>query len=228
MLDYLLGDKADAEEEFDELYGKYDSVQAKIEIADEQFTIERRWKEPGFKTKVLVNGEARTVDDYREWLMNTTRDPDRSLSEGKPLRCRELVGIGVRSLCRHVYRQQRFWSDLADQQPPVEQHASILQLLGLAQHLFTVQYGELVTKEKKILSLQVEKDQFVSMLQAVSKEIVDEEELGVALTPQSIDAAQRRIEEKIAQLQAKRNEALDDLLVRATDHANSSFGDPPP
>ena len=221
MLDYLLGDDASPEEEFDELYGKYDSALAKVTIADEEFTIERRWKEPGLKTKVLINGEPTSVKDYREWLMTKLGIPILRYPKGNPYGAASWSELGWRSLCRHVYRRQRFWGDLADQQPSVEQHACMLQLLGLAQHLFTAQYGDLVTKEKKILSLQVEKDQFVSMLQEVSKEIMNEKELGVALTPQSIDAAEHRIEKQIEYAQDKRKQTLEEMLTAATNKATA-------
>ena len=34
--------------------------------------------------------------------------------------------LSFRTLLRHIYRQQRFWSDLADKQPEGDQHACLL------------------------------------------------------------------------------------------------------
>jgi len=181
MLDYLMGDDGTPESLFDELHEKYNSVQATLAIAGQEFTVERRWKEAGVKSKVIVDGEPKTLKDYREWLMERLEIPLIHYPKGNPYGPSAWPELGWRSLYRHVYRRQTFWADLADQQPPGEQHACLLQFLGLAERLYSDQYGELVTKEKKIIELQVAKDQFVSMLQEVSSEIMDEKELGVAL-----------------------------------------------
>ncbi|MEJ7708520.1 MAG: hypothetical protein WKF84_01355 [Pyrinomonadaceae bacterium] len=90
-----------------------------------------------------------------------------------------------------------------------------MQFLGIAAHLFSDQYRDLVNKEKKITELQVAKDQFISMLQEVSKEIIDEKELGVALTPQSINAAIQRMKSEMEAIQSKRETAISELLDAA-------------
>ena len=215
MLDFLLGDDSKPEELFGELNDKYDSAQMKIEISSEKFIVERRWKEPGFKTKVLIDGEGVTLREYREWLMGKLDIPIVHYPKGNPYGPSTWPELGWRQLCRHIYRRQSSWGDIADQQYPVDQHACILLFLGLAERLFTVEYGDLVTKEKKVLALQFEKDQFIAMLQDVSREIMDEKELGVALTPQSIEAAETRIADEITNLQSKRKLTLDALLTAA-------------
>ncbi len=215
MLDYLLGDDTEPSMLFDDLYDKFDSAQMRIAIADEEFVVERRWKAAGLKTKVLVDGIPSTLKDYREWLMSKLEIPILHYPKGNPYGTATWPELGWRSLCRHIYRRQRFWSDIADQQFPVEQHACIMQFLGLAECLFTKQYGELVSKEKTVIDLRAKKDQFISMLQEVSREVIDESELGVALTPQSIEAAHQRITADIQRFQDRRTHSLRALLDAA-------------
>ena len=75
--------------------------------------------------------------------------------------------------------------------------ACLIQFLGLARSLFSSEYGLLVEKEKEILELKYRREQFIAMLQEVSREIIDEQELGVALTPDSIQAATTRLQSEI-------------------------------
>jgi hypothetical protein len=84
MLDFLLGDDSKPEELFGVLHEKYDSVQMKVEIGGEQFAIERQWKEPGLKTKVLIDGEGVTLKDYQWWLMGKLEIPVVHYPKGNP------------------------------------------------------------------------------------------------------------------------------------------------
>lgn len=136
--------------------------------------------------------------------------------QGNPYGTRAWPELSWRSLFRHVYRRQTFWGDFADYQPASEQHACLLQFLGIASDLFSEKYRNLVSNEKKITELQIAKDQFVSMLQEVSKEIVDEQELGIALTPQSIQAAIQRIRAQIQERRSQREAVISSLLDSVT------------
>jgi hypothetical protein len=213
MLDYLFGQEKKPEEVFgDELAEKYDSVQMIIEIAGEEALIERRWKEPGSLRKVFINGETYPVKDLWYFLMEKLEIPVLHYPQGNPLGSRAWSELGWRSLFRHIYRRQKFWTDFADKQPDSEQHACLVQFMGIAEHLFSEQFQELVSKEKQIMQLQSSKDQFISMLQEVSKEIIDENEIGVALTPQSIESAIKRIEDEMRVIEQNRNEVIVALL----------------
>jgi DNA repair ATPase RecN len=208
MIDYLLGDDANPEDTFEELHDKYDSVQATCIIAGEKLTIERKWKEKGVKTKAFVNGQSIGVKELRELFMARLGLPLVHYPQGNPYGSRAWPELGWRSLCRHVYRRQSMWADLADQQPESEQHACLMQFLGIAPHLFSEEYANLVKKEKKIQELEFAKDQYLQMLEEVSREILDDKSLGVALTPQSMEAAAARIRQEIEQKQKTRSEIL--------------------
>jgi len=209
-IDYLLGDDPDAEQKRDDdLFIKYISASADMIVSGNQLRVERRWTEPGATNKVFINEEAVGLKEYRYYLQSLLGIPEVHYPQGNPYGSRTWPELGWRSLMRHVYRRQRMWNDLAELQPEVEQHASLLQLLGVADKVFSNEYGELIAKEKRIAALQLQREQFVEMLQEVSREIVPNEKLGVALTPQSIKAAVALIHADEAALQNRRAELLE-------------------
>jgi hypothetical protein len=216
-IDYLLGDDVSAAERAeDDIFAKYESARALLQISGESVTVERRWKEQGVTNKVYVNGDAISLEDYRSLLMEKLSIPSVHYPQGNPYGPRSWPEIGWRSIMRHIYRRQRLWSDLADQQPPSEQHACLMLLLGVAERVFSSEYGQLVTKSKRILELQGQRQQFMEMLQEVSREVISAKELGVAVTPQSLDAAVSRLGTEKERLEAERGHLLETLRNTAS------------
>jgi uncharacterized Zn finger protein (UPF0148 family) len=219
-IDYLLGDEVSAEERDDPdnvLFSLFDSASLVLDISGEELIVERRWKEQGSLGKVYVNGDPESLRDYWHRLLQTLDIPVVHYPQGNPYGMRKWPELGWRTLFRHMYRRETMWSDLADQQPEIDQHASLMQFLGIAARLFSVDYGNLVSKNKRLWELQAQRDQFVSMLDQISKDLVDVEELGVALTPDSLAAAQARLKDEEANLANKRTHFLETLRA-AADH----------
>jgi chromosome segregation ATPase len=212
MLDYVLGNDGPAEDVFGEdVAEKYETVTARLLIAGEELEVQRRWKEAGAKGKVFLNGETMALKDFLHDLLARLGIPVLHYPQGNPLGQRTWPELGWRSLYRHIYRRQTMWSDIADKQPESEQHASILQFVGLAEKLFSDDYGRLVEKQKKIVELQASKDQYMAILTDVSRQLLTAEELGVGLSPQSIEAARQRTQAEIGALNQKREELLASL-----------------
>jgi len=223
MLDYLFGNDGRPEEIFGEdLANKYESVGMEIIVAEEAWTIQRQWKEVGSRTKIKLNGEVMDINQASYSLMEKLGIPLVHYPQGNPHGSRTWPELGWRTLLRHIYRRQALWSDLADSQPDSEQHACIMQFLGIAEYLFSKEFSDLVSKEKKIMELQSEREQFILMLQEVSREVIDEKELGVALTPDSIDQVIRRIKGQVTILQERRNAILSSLLRPPSDADEAS------
>lgn len=217
IINYVLGSDEKTEEAIGaELATKYDTAEVVIRVDGTQHKLQRRWKEPGAKTKVFVDGEPMSSDEVSHFLMNQMDIPILHYPQGNPLGQRTWPELSWRSLFRHMYRRQRFWSDLADQQPESEQHACILQFSGLAQYLYSDQYGSLVEKQKRILELQARKEHFVEMLQEVSKDLLDDSTVGVGLTPESLTAAVASSENRIAEAATQRDELLRSLAAAAS------------
>jgi hypothetical protein len=99
-----------------------------------------------------------------------------------------------------------------------------LQFLGIAEHLFSEQYGSLVEKEKAIRSLRVAREQFMSMLDELSREIVGQQDLGVAVTPQSIEAAIERTQAGIQSLELQRQAILRSLIQAVSSQQAQAIG----
>lgn len=222
MLDYLMGDIDTPESSFGaDLAAKYDSLEALFVINDEEFVIQRRWKEYGKKHKLFINEKEIPSSDFSQFLLSKLNIPILHFPKGSPFSERNWPELSWRMLLRHIYRQQRFWSGgLASKQPDAEQYACLMQFLGLAEHLFSEEYGELVDKQKQIFKLQNMKDAFLSMLEELSKDLVEEQEVKVAITPDSIDTAIKRLNNEIANLQQQREHVLSSLLNQAVQGNN--------
>jgi hypothetical protein len=133
-IDYLLGDDLSAPERTDpdDIFTKYHSAAALLIVSGEEVQVERRWTENRAMGKVFVNDEALALDEYRSTLMEKLSIPEVHYPQGNPYSPRSWPEVGWRSIMRHIYRRQKYWNDLADQQPEVEQHACLLQFLGVA------------------------------------------------------------------------------------------------
>ena len=227
MLDYVLGNDGVPEDVFGEdLAEKYETITAHLIVAGQELQVQRRWKEAGAKGKVFLNGEPMALKEFLHDLLARLGIPILHYPQGNPLGQRTWPELGWRSLYRHMYRRQTMWGDIADKQPESEQHASILQFVGLAEKLFSEEYGTLVEKQKKIIELQASKDQYMAVLTDVSKQLLTADELGVGLSPQSIEAARQRTQSEIAALNDRRVDLLSSLTqtVSAQQSTDSPSG----
>ncbi|MFN0019490.1 MAG: hypothetical protein ACKVP0_14615 [Pirellulaceae bacterium] len=217
MIDFLLGDDGKAEEKLGEaVFTKYANVEVELQIGDEKIKAQRRWHEAGAKTKIFVNETAYTVGEFRQFLLDKIGIPSLHYPQGNPLGTRTWPELGWRSLFRHIYRRQRFWGEIADQQPLSEQHACILQFLGMAEKLYSKEYGELVGNQKEIIDLTARKEHFVATLNEVSREIVSENELDVAVTPEHIKQATDRLNAEVADFNKRRQGLINKAISKAT------------
>ncbi len=217
MLDYLMGDDSKPENAFSlTLKEKYDSVKALVAIGEEEIWIERRWKQQGAQGKVFVNDKPILQSEFSGYLLEKLGIPILHFSKGNPYEERAWPELSWRTLFRHIYRQQRFWGDLADKQPDSERQAVILQFVGIAEHVYSDASGALVDIRKEIWKLQGAREQYLSMLDEIAREITDEKEFRVALTADSINASIARIQIEIQELEQKRETALRTLREEAT------------
>lgn len=212
MLDYVLGDEGDPAEKFEDLYEKYGSITAVCLIGGEKVIIERRWREKGFKTKAIVDGVIRSIEELRQMFLDRLGITPFRYPQGDPYGSRAWPTLGWRSLVRHLYRRQTMWTNLADQQLDSEQHACLTQFLGIGERLFSGQYAELVKQQNRIRALELGRDQFLDTLDKVTREIVDVKEFGVAVTPQSIADAIVRLQAEIEDRTTRRIDLLENAV----------------
>jgi hypothetical protein len=215
MLNYLLVSEDAPADAFGEVVAtKYRAITGNLLVAGEALEVERRWESNTPKNRIIVNGEQSTIKEFLLHLENRLGIPVLHYPQGNPLGQRSWPELGWRSLYRHMYRRQQFWSDIADKQPESEQHACILQFSGLAEKLFSEEYGKLIEKQKRIIELKAQKEHFLATLSQVSKDLLSADEIGVGLTSQSLDAARQRVILEIEQLQAERQTRIAELTAR--------------
>jgi hypothetical protein len=217
-LDYLLGDPGENPFEGAEETGlaeKYESAAATLFIGDESIRIERRWRESGSKGKVFVNGQGMAARDFQHWLLEKLHIPLLNFPKGNPMSGQTWPELSFRMLLRHVYRQQRFWGDIADQQPESEQHSCILQFLGLAERLFTEDFGKLIKLKMKVESLRTQREQYGQTLGELARDVLSGSGLSVGVSKTTVDSAQARLSQTIDVLRAKRIMALTNARDKA-------------
>ena len=215
MLNYLMGSPTI---KFDEIIsGKYNSVEGIFVIGDEEIHLERKWKEAGNITKVFVNGEAVSAEEFSSSFLTRLNIPILNYPQSNPLSFNKWISLSWRQLLRHIYRRQKSWGELADKQLEIDQHACILIFLGIAENLFSDKHELLAAQQKKINNLQVRKDQFVKTLTEISKDILDSYSLLDAVTFKCLEASIAHLETTLESLLKQRDEVISSL----TDNINN-------
>lgn len=210
-LDFLLGDTGmNPYEQSDEggLAEKYEAASATICIGDETFRIERRWREAGAKGKVFVGDEGMLAKDFQHWLMEKLGIPLVNFPKGNPMSGQTWPELSFRTLLRHVFRQQRFWSGLVDQQPDNEQHASLLLFLGLAERIYSDDYGKLVDLKLKSMRVRARREQYSETLNDLAVDLLDSEDATLSVNETTVSAALKRLQDEIERLQTRKLEVL--------------------
>ena len=203
MLDYLLGDSGPPDDAFGKLAEKYASVSADVAIGGAAFRFERRWKEPNVKGKIFVNDDPYTTRDFWVFLLALLEIPILHFPQGNPFCERAWPELSWRTLFRHIYRQERFWSDIADQQPNSEQFAALMQFLGIAEKLFPQDLGNVVSKRKALYTLNAKKEQFQDLIDNIASKMTS--------NGNSIQFATSEIlNERISQLEGQVQESLNE------------------
>jgi hypothetical protein len=210
-LDFLFGDPGANPYEGEEETGlaeKYESASVALRIGENRFLVERRWREPGGKGKLYVDGLAMLPKDFQHWLLEQLGIPLLHYPKGNPMSGQTWPELSFRSLLRHIYRQQRFWGSLVDQQSDSEFLASLLQFLGLAEHIFTDDYGELVNLKLEVERLRARRDQYGQTLGELARDLLADDDITVDVNIATVAAAQARLMAQTSMLRGRRIELL--------------------
>jgi hypothetical protein len=210
-LDFLLGDTGSNPFELSDDEGlpeKYEAAAATLCIGDKTFRVERRWREAGAKGKVFVNDEVMLAKDFQHWLMDKLGIPVVNFPKGNPMSGQTWPELSFRTLLRHIFRQQRFWSGLVDLQTETEQHASLLLFLGLAERIFSDDYGKLVELKLKAMRLRARREQYSETLNDLAVDLLDSEDAALGVNDISVAVARTRLRAQVESLQARRLEVL--------------------
>jgi hypothetical protein len=209
--DYLLGDPGGSPFEGqgeEPLADKYDAASVELFIGDERMNVERRWKETGAKNKIFVNDAAFAAPDFQRLLLEKLYIPILHFPKGNPMSGQTWPELSFRTLLRHMYRRQRFWGDIADQQPEGDQHASILQFLGLAESIFNDDYGELIRLKMESERLRARRDQYEQTLKELAGDVLTDPTLQSSITEGSVREAETRLLAELDFLRSQRTQVL--------------------
>jgi hypothetical protein len=196
LLDYLMGDPGNNPFEGaveTGLADKYVSAGANLRIGEALYRVERHWQESGAKTKVFIDGKGLNPSEFQEWLLQQLGVPLLHFPRGNPMSGQTWPELSFRMLLRHMYRQQRFWGDLADKQPEAEQVACVLQFLGVAERLYTEDYAQLIAKKMEIERLRGRRDQYNETLGDIARDILSEPSVSVTLTIAGVKKAKESV-----------------------------------
>ena len=170
-IDYILGDSGDhpftsdkQDSDGHNFEEKYERASVQLSIGNIIYKVERRWLEAGSKTKVFLNDESMSPKEFQHWLLEKLNIPLLHYPKGNPMSGQTWPELSFRSLLRHMYRRQDFWSDLVDKQPDAEKLASIQNFLGLADQIYTDDYGTLVKLKRELEKLEARRDQYLSLI----------------------------------------------------------------
>lgn len=225
-LDYLLGDAgeapyADHDDDQSDLLEKYSEASALISVSDEQIHIVRKWKEPGVKSKVFVDGVPMTTGDFQTLLLEKLDIPAVNFPKGNPMSGQTWPSLSFRTMLRHMYRQQRFWGGLADQQSDPEQHAALLEFLGIADKIFTDDYGRLIHLRLNADKLKARRDSYSATLNELGLELLSEPELTIDINEQTVRDAADRLQRKQDELLQLRQSVLVSALSKLEERKRS-------
>lgn len=212
-LSYVLGDtEAPTKGLGAAISTKYDTATVTMLVGSEEVVLERRWKEHGNMHKVFVNGAPVQSSEFSRVIQKLLGIPIVRFPKGNPYSGATWPELSWRMLFRHMYRQERFWADLADKQPEKEQHSCLLQFLGVASKLYPTELGEEINLRKSLLRLEARKDDFDSVFQQAARELVPDDAIRAAPTSDAINQAIARIKEEVERLRTHREIVLAGVL----------------
>lgn len=221
MLDYALGDRDPAEKSLSaELADKYNIIRAVLRFGnDDQIVLERRWKEPGSKHKVYIDDHPWPVEDFSSHFLSKLGIPVLHYPQGDPYSSRAWPELSWRNLFRHIFRRQDIgWGGIVERQPEGDQHACVLQFLGLAEHIYSEEYGNLVHLRKSRTALEARRENYLTTLNEISRDLL-EMDAATGLTPDTIDEALLKIGRMIEDLRRRKNDAYEASLEQRSEES---------
>jgi DNA repair ATPase RecN len=210
-LDYLLGDMGSNPFEGlgkESLTDKYDAASVELFIGDERLYVERRWREQSAKHRIFVNEAGFSAPDFQRLLLEKLHIPVVHFPKGNPMSGQTWPELSFRTLLRHMYRRQRFWGDIADLQPEADQHATLLQFLGLAERIFNDDYGKLIQLKMESEHLRARRDQYEQTLKELAGDVLTDPTLQSFITEGSVQEAEARLLGELESLRSQRMRVL--------------------
>lgn len=212
MIDFALGDAGKPEEAFDsEIAAKYEGIVLTAEIDGEDFRIERNWNQQGTRTKIFVDGEGLTPKPFSEDILRRLDIPQIHIPSGNPYGDRAWPELSWRELFRHMYKQERFWSDFAQKQSDSVRSACVLHFMGAAGNLYPEELGALISKKKQRDKLEAQKEVFVKVMQDMAVDLLGQREMSVAVTSESVSDSREKMKSRLKDIEQEKERLLQEF-----------------
>lgn len=222
LLDFLLGDSGKPSDAFGKgIEENYQSVEAEVAIDRNRHVLSRSWSQDAAKTKMTVDGKTINIGELSGFLLDELGIPKLHFPKGSPYAERAWPAISFRTLFRHIYRQERFWSEIADKQHSSEQHACLALFLGVAEALFPPEFGELVEKQQALAQLEAKREAHRLLLDELSADLLKQKELTISVTDTALDEVENRVRDELKGLRQRRTTLLADLQARVATELNA-------
>lgn len=226
-IDHLLGkEESDPFEAFaPPLNIKYDRSFIEIAVGERNHRIERFWQSKGHKSKLIVNNDVMSPKEFQQWLLDQLKLPLVHYPKGNPYSGHTWPELSFRTLLRHIYRRQNYWSDIADKQPESQQVACVLFFTGLAENVFSREYESLVSLENDIARFRAKKEIYIETIRTLAGEILPQEPREMperqAVSNSTVELGLRAANARIDQLNNERETTLQRLLSEAMNAENT-------
>jgi len=208
MLDYVFGDQDSPVKAMGKVAAKYKAIRVELLLGARTVHLERRWGASEVQSMTWIDGVGHNHEEFADKFLKVLNWPLLRFPPGSPYAPKQWSRLSWRMLYRHIYRHENSWNDIAAKQPPPEQAACIMFLLGEGTQLYPPEYERMVNLEKELFSTKARRDQFESALQDVTREIVSLESASVALTPNAIESARKQLLKRKAELEEARSYLL--------------------
>lgn len=216
MFDYLLAADDKPSDAFGESVATaYESIEAEVQLGAETVVLRRTWTVTAPRTKMLWNEQPINVADLSDLLLEKLGIPRLHYPKGDPYAERAWPALSFRTLLRHIYRQERFWSAIAEKQWDSEQHACIALFLGVAEALFPPKFGELVEKQKRLNDLRLKREAHQALLDQIAADLLRQKEITVAVTDAAVTETENRLKAELAAIDNQRLALLHDVEQKA-------------
>jgi hypothetical protein len=224
MIDFLFGKDRSAKEFFgDNIAQKYKSVAAIFSLDGKDHKLERQWSDTQISDHVFVDGRPLDSRHLSEFFLNSLKIPVLQFPKSRALADYAWVELGWRVLLRHIYRQEKYWADIADRQPTPEQHAAVLQFFGLAEQVYSKnaqRYNEL---RRELIEATARKTEFESLISEVAEGILPDYRSNTGLTEDLLDSVVVKLKREMTLIVEDRTQSLERAIASQPKHGEKAL-----
>lgn len=225
IVDYVLGKNKSVKDVFSDqdLVTKYVQYELLLEVSGKIVRLGRMPFEPNMSGKITINGHVYDVEEFSEEIFRLIGYPYHIKFPKGNQYTTEWVKLSFRIVFRHIYRRESYWSDIADKQPINDQFAAIFYMLGLADKIFSKRREANIRREKELLGLEAERNQYLNILNRIVYEMSPkyEVETGEVTNEYNLGIKIQELEDILSVNEQKRQALLSERQLRASTKENA-------